>query len=73
MNLLSMYFRAGRAHLEEGSTGVVDGFDQIGIGDADGIRTQPNNVTMLLMEFPLRFNMGLAIVIEEAPKVGELG
>ena len=62
-----------QTYLQECSACIVDGLDQTLICNTHGVGAKADDVTMLLMELPLCFNVGLSIVIEKAPYVGELG
>lgn len=55
--------------LQKRATSIVDGLDQTCVGDTHSGGSQTNNVAILLVQFPLRLNMSLSIVIEEAPDV----
>jgi hypothetical protein len=59
--------------LYEGSARVVYCLDQTGISNADGVWSKANVVAMFLVQLPLCFDVRLAIVVEEAPDVGEFG
>jgi hypothetical protein len=55
------------------STCIVDRFDQAGVSDTDGVGSKTNIVAVLFVQLSLCFDVCLAIVVEEAPDVGEFG
>ena len=67
------WWNEGETDLDKRASGVVDCLEQTGVGETDSGGTEADHVAVLVVQFSLRFHVRLAVMVAEAPDVGELG